>query len=182
MRYWYDTEFIDNGSTIDLISIGMVAEDGREFYFENGDADLSKASEWVKENILPYLSKCHLDHDPHCDCPVRQRAIIGVHLREFCDPEKYGAPEFWGYYSAYDHVALCRIFGTMMDLPKGWPYYTRDLRQWADSFGIVKPMDQLIPAESEHHALADAKWNRKVWDYLENQRIARTYGGISHGG
>jgi len=32
MRYWYDTEFIEDGSTIDLISIGIVAEDGREYY------------------------------------------------------------------------------------------------------------------------------------------------------
>jgi hypothetical protein len=30
MRYWLDTEFIEDGKTIDLISIGIVAEDGRE--------------------------------------------------------------------------------------------------------------------------------------------------------
>lgn len=29
MRFWFDTEFIENGHTIDLISIGIVAEDGR---------------------------------------------------------------------------------------------------------------------------------------------------------
>ena len=29
MRYFYDTEFIDNGRTIELISIGVAAEDGR---------------------------------------------------------------------------------------------------------------------------------------------------------
>ena len=32
MRYFYDTEFIDNGRTIELISIGVAAEDGREYY------------------------------------------------------------------------------------------------------------------------------------------------------
>lgn len=32
MRYFYDTEFIDDGRTIELISIGMVSEDGREYY------------------------------------------------------------------------------------------------------------------------------------------------------
>ena len=30
MRYFYDTEFIDDGRTIDLISIGVAAEDGRD--------------------------------------------------------------------------------------------------------------------------------------------------------
>lgn len=29
MKYWYDTELIEDGKTIDLISVGMVAEDGR---------------------------------------------------------------------------------------------------------------------------------------------------------
>ena len=32
MKYFYDTEFIEDGSTIELISIGVVAEDGREYY------------------------------------------------------------------------------------------------------------------------------------------------------
>lgn len=31
MRYFYDTEFIEDGHTIELISIGVVAEDGREY-------------------------------------------------------------------------------------------------------------------------------------------------------
>ena len=30
MKYWMDTEFIERPYTIDLISIGLVAEDGRE--------------------------------------------------------------------------------------------------------------------------------------------------------
>jgi hypothetical protein len=40
MRYWLDTEFIEDGHTIDLISIGIVAEDGRELYAENMECDL----------------------------------------------------------------------------------------------------------------------------------------------
>ena len=39
MRYFYDTEFIDNGRIIDLISIGVVAEDGREFYAVSTEFD-----------------------------------------------------------------------------------------------------------------------------------------------
>ena len=44
MRYWVDTEFIAKPCTIDLVSIGLVAEDGREFYAESSEADWSKAS------------------------------------------------------------------------------------------------------------------------------------------
>ncbi len=32
MKIFYDAEFIEDGVTIDLISIAMVAEDGRELY------------------------------------------------------------------------------------------------------------------------------------------------------
>lgn len=38
-RYFYDTEFIEDGKTIDLISIGVVCEDGREFYAESQEAE-----------------------------------------------------------------------------------------------------------------------------------------------
>jgi hypothetical protein len=31
MRFWFDTEFIEDGKTIDLMSIGVVAEDGRKY-------------------------------------------------------------------------------------------------------------------------------------------------------
>jgi hypothetical protein len=47
MKYWMDTEFIERPYTIDLISIGLVAEDGREFYAESSEVDWTKASHWT---------------------------------------------------------------------------------------------------------------------------------------
>lgn len=172
MKYWYDTEFIEDGKTIDLISIGIVAEDSREYYAISTEFKPKKANNWVKENVLIHLPP--RNPNPAYESPRichearawKKRAQIKSDLLEFCDVKKYGAAEFWGYYSAYDHVALCQIFGTMMDLPPGWPYYTRDLRQWADSLGILQPLDQLVPTKAEHHALADARWNREVYEYL----------------
>ena len=38
-RYFYDCEFIEDGRTIELISIGVVAEDGREFYAVSTEFD-----------------------------------------------------------------------------------------------------------------------------------------------
>lgn len=173
MKIWYDTEFMEDGERIILLSIGMVAEDGRELYFENADADRTKANPWVMEHIIPQLSVCRMAdiapkdqtvHDIRCDCPVRPMVIIRMHMEEFCNPAKYGKPEFWGYYSAYDHVALCQIFGKMIDLPKDWPMYTNDIKQWA--FMVGNP--QLPSQDSQkHHALADARWNRSAFDFLK---------------
>ena len=55
MRYFYDTEFIEDGRTIELVSIGIVAEDGREYYAVSTAFDPSKANAWVRENVLDKL-------------------------------------------------------------------------------------------------------------------------------
>ena len=55
MRYFYDTEFIDNGRTIELISIGVAAEDGREYYAISTEFDTERAGRWVRKNVLPKL-------------------------------------------------------------------------------------------------------------------------------
>jgi len=68
MKYYIDTEFIECAKqrkvlglkvgppvpTIDLISIALVAEDGRELYLLNADCELQYAweNEWVRKNVL----------------------------------------------------------------------------------------------------------------------------------
>jgi hypothetical protein len=76
-HYFYDTEFIDNGTTIDLVSIGVVAvpdwcldptmphdattdlarRHARTYYAVNADADIDalKRNEWLVRNVLPHL-------------------------------------------------------------------------------------------------------------------------------
>lgn len=152
MKIWFDTEFIEDGKTIDLLSIGMVREDGAELYLENLSADINKASSWVQENVI-----CYLDYVKHGVA----REEIGPKVRAFVGEK----PEFWAYYADYDWVVLCQLFGTMMDLPKGWPMYCRDVKQFCDSVGNPRLPDQ---TEAEHHALADAKWTKEAWEFLSN--------------
>lgn len=60
MRYFYDTEFVESGPEhpIELISIGIAAEDGREYYAQSMEFDASKANEWVAEHVLEKLIQC----------------------------------------------------------------------------------------------------------------------------
>lgn len=150
MKIWFDTEFIEDGKTIDLISIGAVREDGAAFYAESSDCDLNKASDWVKKNVIPGLRG---------GADLLPRLRIGYEFQDFAGDD----PEFWGYYADYDWVVLCQLFGTMMDLPKGWPMYCRDIKQWCDALGNPKLPEQ---GKGEHHALADARWNKLVWEFL----------------
>lgn len=146
MRFWFDTEFYEDGNTIALISIGVVSEDGRTYYAETPRSNaLANQSEWLKANVLPHLRG-----------PGKPRYEIGDDLVAFMGEH----PEIWAYYADYDWVALCQLFGTMMDLPKGWPMYCRDVKQWCDMLGNPKLPEQ---KSQEHHALADAKWTREAW-------------------
>lgn len=53
MKYFLDTEF--NGVGGDLISLALVAEDGREFYVAKPDLDLFACGSWVAANVLPII-------------------------------------------------------------------------------------------------------------------------------
>ncbi len=150
MKYFYDTEFIEDGKTIDLISIGIIAEDGRQFYRISCEFNEENASQWVKDNVLCFIG----------DQKRSTREQIKRDLIEFIGNDK---PKFWAYYADYDHVALCQLFGTMMDLPKGWPMYTRDIKQLCDSLGNPKLPEQ---GKGEHHALADALWTKQAYEFL----------------
>lgn len=148
-KVWFDTEFIEDGRTIDLLSIGAVREDGAAFYAEFEEADHSKASDWVKANVLPKLMG---------GTARMPRHTIAESFAKFCGEK----PEIWAYYADYDWVALCQLFGTMMDLPKGWPMFCRDVKQLCVDRGNPKLPEQT----GEHHALADARWTRQAWEFL----------------
>jgi hypothetical protein len=53
----YDLEFIDDGNTIDLVSIGMVSGDGRELYAVSREFDSRNLlkNKWMRENVWPHL-------------------------------------------------------------------------------------------------------------------------------
>lgn len=177
MRYWFDTEFIEDGKTIELVSIGIVAEDGREFYAEVAGVDYSRATDWVKQNVIRHLWSQKPDKREG-NIWIRDGGRGGLLSRQhiageivtFCDPEQYGKPEFWGYYADYDWVVLCQLFGRMMDLPNNWPMYCRDIKQECDRIGNPRLPEQ---GKDEHHALADARWNRTAWEFLAERNALR---------
>lgn len=161
-RFFYDCEFIERPCTIDLISIGVVGEDGSEFYAVSSEFDANAAVPWVRENVFPYLPP---------EAERESRASIRARLLDFLKPSKADPLELWAYYGAYDHVTLCWIFGSMVELPEGMPKHTHDLKQWANALGNPRfPKDP----ENEHHALADARWNVTVWQKLKQIEQGRT--------
>ena len=102
MDYFYDTEFIEDGQTIDLVSIGIVASDGREYYAVSTDADLSRANPWVKKHVLPHL--------PNPSSPLwKNRSTIRRDLEEFFGDDDH--VRLWAWVGAYDHICLVQLWG-----------------------------------------------------------------------
>jgi hypothetical protein len=199
MRYFLDCEFIESGpnNPIYLISIGIVAEDGRELYLQNAELLRTKninIDKWILENIFPQIGA-------EIDIPLGSEtkhiaALINHPMFEYWkfngeikeliiefignDPNI----EFYGYYSAYDWVVFCQIFGTMMDLPKGkristttikagnyeagdtfdlnnqilgkFPMYCNDLKQLCNMLGnpILPKLKDLVYCET-HNLILD---------------------------
>jgi hypothetical protein len=156
VRYFYDCEFIEDGSTIDLVSIGVVGEDGREFYAVSTGFDPSRAIDWVRRNVLDKLPS---PSDP----AWRSRERIREDLLAFLTEPGDGI-ELWAWMSAYDHVVLCQLWGAMPALPRPLPRFTRELRQrWEDAGRPPLPS----PPQDAHDALADARHNLARWHTIE---------------
>jgi hypothetical protein len=206
MEYYLDTEFIEDGKTIDLISIGMVCEDGMEYQAVNQECNFYKANSWVIENVLEPMSikvpkKLNRSKedveipDPETrksqnwrtkeeialevirfvkapelffgnnSLETQEKALnILVHTEELIKFEPKEKPVFWGWYSDYDWVVFCQLFGTMTQLPPGLPMYCRDLKQECDRLGNPSLPEQ---TEGKHNALLDARWNRDVASFLK---------------
>jgi DNA polymerase III epsilon subunit-like protein len=95
-------------------------------------------------------------------------------------------PEFYAYYADYDWVVFCWLYGKMNDLPEGFPKYCIDLKQELDNkcrkfcyreikeTSFESALERLkihrdYPKQNnEHNALDDAKWNKKLFEFLNN--------------
>lgn len=148
MRYFFDTEFLDTGDRIHLISVGIAAEDGRTYYAEALTASAIVgigASDWVLRNVCPHLEERGRF--------LKGRDRIAAEIREFVGHR----PEFWAYVADYDWVALSQLYGSLINRPEGWPWTALDTYQLPDfKKYVVKPINA-------HNALADAIALKKSW-------------------
>lgn len=163
MRFWFDTEFLEDPAyPIELISIGIVREDGEEYYAE---VDLDDAvftrildHEWLMANVVPHLDRTHMKY----------KSTIASEIREFTKGPK---PEFWAYCGAYDWVVLNQLYGAMVDHPTQWSFYCNDIAQLCTNLGFNRRNLPPITEEhgTAHNALADARWCRDAYYFLRNK-------------
>lgn len=168
-KWFLDTEFHEDGRVLSLISIAFVSAQ-TEYYAVALDGWRPAAcNEWVQQNVLPQLP-------PRTDLAWKTRAQIARDITELVKVSEMmyqDSVEIWGYFSDYDWVVFCQLFGTMMDLPKGFPMYCLDLKQEMHRLGFKQEdlPDSLLHQTEEHNALMDARWNRDLDRYLSTTQI-----------
>ena len=154
VRFFDDTEFIEHGTTIDLVSIGVVDETGREFYAASTQFDLNRAIPWVRRNVLDQLPAAGRQGLAH---PERIRDDL---LAFLTGPGE--EIELWAWFGAYDHVALCQLWGATPALPRPIPRFTRELRQrWDDLAQPALPPKPAGTDDSTRSTPATTSWCRK---------------------
>lgn len=215
MKYYLNTEFIEDFHKplfgkrrhhIDLISIALKAEDGRELYLISSEYEYEKTDLWIRENVIPPMHKATVSEKKRKGeqqlfvTEKNFQRIYGLKNRdiarkilEFINPDLgwpvesynnselvpgantslsrhfdthnvhahtikqvvngavqeceyyFANPQFYGYYSHYEWVLFCSLFGKMTDLPKGFPLYCRDLKQTLDeTAGAINQLSVLV--------------------------------------
>jgi hypothetical protein len=177
MKIYTDWEFLEDGETIEPISVALVREDDREYYAVFADMPTKRIAkhDWLRKNVVPGLPRLHGDArmfagrgNPlaidwqHPDIkPTKQ-------IRDEVQRFIVNTPnvELWGWYSAYDHVCLAQLFGRMIDLPTGIPMWTNDLKQEHLRLGEPRLPEQ---ESGVHNALADARHIKVMAEHLAAQ-------------
>lgn len=174
-KYFYDTEFHERGGkqNIDFISIGIVCEDGREYYAVSNEFDTRAvaANGWLMKNVMSSIKHEKFIVTDFEGMPfVRDIFITDPFAKTIpqiaVDIERFVAgtePEWWNWYGAYDHVVLYQLWGTMMDKPDDFPMYSCDIKQLHRDKGFPSMPRQ--PA-GLHNALADARFNVERYKHL----------------
>jgi hypothetical protein len=173
--YFLDTEFNEGlvtpnskDHTIDLISIGIKARDGRRYYAINFDFDWDRTNDWVKENVIKQLPPRPEQVEDGYDLGYRTHQQIASEVLDFLNPERYGKPEIWANFNSYDWVAFCWLWGVAVNLPKGFPFYCRELKQECDRLNIKREQFPSKDPNRRHHALADAEWNEQLFYLIQS--------------
>jgi len=158
MLIFFDTEFTELGKNPKLISIGMVAENGREFYAELTDGyEADDCSDFVQDSVLPHLE------GGDARMTFRQCATRLVDwLKSFQEPIQFATDSrVWDW--PWITELLAKTDYASINLAKR-PVFLYDM---IDTDFLESTADMLFESHAStlrrHHALDDAKVNHLCW-------------------
>ncbi len=176
MKIFFDTEFTGLHQKTTLISIGLVSENGREFYAEFTDYDRSQVDDWLCDNVLSNLILQPLG-EPNAPTVWPGNSVCGNTQRIKVELENWfasfdGKIEIWSDCLAYDWVLFNQLWGHAFNIPKMIYYIPFDI----STLMKIKGVDPDISRENfaglnttnnqKHNALWDAKVIKACYEKL----------------
>jgi hypothetical protein len=175
MKVFMDTEFTGLHKGTTLISIGLVAENGKSFYAELTDYDESKVDDWLKNNVINHLYLGEAQYDRRLKDSYDEFESVGTtdHVKHELEwwLKQFDEIEIWSDCLAYDWVLFNNIFGTAFDIPENVYYIPFDICTVFKLKGIDPDISrEKFIADSvegaKHNALYDAKVIKACYEKL----------------
>lgn len=177
MRIFFDTEFTSQHQNTTLISIGLIAENSREFYAEFTDYDRSQVDDWIQENVIDKLIYTasidgtgfqQFTKGAHVGC-IGTSDKITAKLTEWL--QEFNRVEMWSDCLAYDWVLFCQLFGGALNLPDHIYYIPFDICTLFRVKGFDPDMNReefvgVKKGTQKHNALWDAQVIRTCFNKL----------------
>lgn len=175
MKIFFDTEFTGLHKNTTLISIGLIAEDGKYFYAELRDYDKSQVDEWIKNNVIANTS--YLKEKDNMEVASRSYSAFYMpttkeqlqeDLKEWL--LQFEEVEIWSDCLAYDWVLFNDIFGHAFNIPKNVYYIPFDICTLFKLKGIDPDISREefanMVCDEKHNALHDAKVIKACYEKL----------------
>lgn len=185
MKLFFDTEFTGLHQNTTLISIGIVALDGRYFYAEFNDYDKDQVNDWIQENVIENLmfngkeTQCVEESlVPYNKVYDNDYASLRIRMKNDTDnivnKLKRWLHQFddeiqmWSDCLSYDWVLFNQLFGGAQNIPSNINYIPMDICTSFYDKGIDPDIsreefiDNTVKGE-KHNSLYDAMVIRECY-------------------
>lgn len=178
-KLFFDTEFTGLIRNTELISIGIIDEDGRSFYAEINDYDNSLITPWIQENVIDNLilgDGFTVIRTPMYFSLNGSKEEISKSLNNWLS--EYDKVEFISDCNSYDHVLLVDLItngGSALDMPEFISPYCHDINQDIaiyynvsneEAFNMSREKIANTNADGKHNALKDAVDIKKIYEMI----------------
>lgn len=170
---YLDCEFLPADPTTEgLVSIGLTDHEGVDYYAVNADMDVAAllAVPWMVGNVWPYLPRIVFGYDEpgrvlnHDDPAVQSVKDIRAGIARYFADTDATETRLYAYYGGQD---ICRLH-SLWD--NDWAVMPDQIPRWFTELEtlVVETGRPPLPVQDggEHHALADARYNRAMHQFL----------------
>lgn len=185
MKIFFDTEFTGLHKDTNLLSIGLISEDGRKFYGEIANYNPEEIDDWVQENVIDNFwvnnfGKFEWDFPDFYNYASKDK--IAKRIKDFLS--QFDSVELVSDVCHYDMVLLIDLFGTAFDLPKNISPTCHDINQDIANFHYISTAEAFHISREEilknnnikidgakHNALYDAKVIKAIYELMHKENL-----------